>query len=224
MAKIFFIGDSITAGAWDPKGGWANRLSGRLMERTHSSVNKAQGFYCMPYNLGVSGDTAPDIVRRLESEVTARVFGGAEDDTLQFVFAVGVNDSIYSLEEKKQCYGDEEFQDDLERIIAIAQTFSNNISVLGLLPVDEALVNPTPWAEGKAYKNESIQHFDGLIKGVCEREKVAFLPLFEEWAAMPDLASYFTDGLHPNEKGHEKLADTIGDFLFTDGFDEFHTK
>lgn len=224
MAKLFFVGDSITAGSWDPKGGWANRLSGTIMERTHSSCNKCKGFYCRPYNLGVSGDTAPDIVRRFENEVTVRVYGDAENDTTQFVFAVGVNDSIYSLDEGMQCYTDEEFLDDLQRIIDMARTYTKNICFIGLLPVDEPLVNPAPWAEGKAYRNDSIQHFDGLIRNICLQENIAFLPLFEEWLALPDLADYFTDGLHPNEKGHARLEKTIGDFIFTDGFDEFHTK
>lgn len=26
MGKLFFVGDSITAGMWDERGGWANRL------------------------------------------------------------------------------------------------------------------------------------------------------------------------------------------------------
>jgi len=224
MAKIFFVGDSITAGAWDPKGGWANRLSGKIMARTYSSANKFKGFYCMPYNLGVSGDTAPDIVRRLENEVTARVYGAPEDDTIQFVLAVGVNDSIYSLDEGRQFYNDDEFLDDFTRIIDIMKIFTNNINVIGLLPVDETRVNPTPWAEGKAYKNDSIAHFNGMIKSVCETQNIDFLNLFADWLAMPDLADHFTDGLHPNEKGHALMEKTIGDFLFTDGFTQLHTK
>lgn len=224
MAKLFFVGDSITAGSWDPLGGWANRLSGQIMERTHTSCNKFSGFYCRPYNLGVSGDTAPDIVRRFENEVAVRVYGDTKDDRCQFVFAVGVNDSIYAVDEAMQCYGDEEFLDDLQRIIDMARHYTKNISFIGLLPVDEKLVNPAPWAPDKAYRNDSIQHFDGLIQKICQQEKIPFLPLFEEWLALPDLADHFTDGLHPNEKGHAKLTKTIGDFLFTDGFTEFHTK
>jgi len=164
MAKLFFVGDSITVGSWDPKGGWANRLSGKIAKRTDSSCNKSSGFYCRPYNLGVSGDTAPDIVRRFENEVTARIYNDAEDDTVQFVFAVGVNDSIYSLDEDMQCYRDEEFLDDLQRIIDMARKLTKNISFIGLLPVDEKLVNPAPWAEEKAYKNDSIKHFDRLLR------------------------------------------------------------
>lgn len=224
MAKIFFFGDSITAGSWDPKGGWANRLSGQIMERTHTSCNKSGGFYCRPYNMGVSGDTAPDIVRRFENEVTARIYNDEKGDAIQFIFAVGVNDSVYSLDGQMQCYGDEEFLDDIQRIIDMARNLTKNISFIGLLPVDERLVNPAPWEPEKAYKNDSIKHFDGLIRDICEQEKIPFLPLFEEWLALPDLVDHFTDGIHPNEKGHARLEKTIGDFLFTDGFDEFHTK
>lgn len=194
------------------------------MARTHSSVNKIKGFYCMPYNLGVAGDTAPDIVRRLEKEVFTRIYSGEPDETVQFVIAIGVNDSIYSLTEQQQCYSDAEFIKDLQRISDICRKWSDNITYVGLLPVDETLVNPSPWAEDKAYRNDSIRHFNGLIKGVCDSQNIDFIDLFDEWLSLPDLADHFTDGLHPNEKGHARLEKTIGDFLFTDGFTEFHTK
>jgi len=31
MGKLFFLGDSITAGAWDTEGGWVERVSKELM-------------------------------------------------------------------------------------------------------------------------------------------------------------------------------------------------
>lgn len=224
MARLFFIGDSITAGSWDECGGWANRLAGQLMARTGTSANKHKGFYCMPCNLGVSGDTAPDIFRRLKSEITARIFSAAENDTIQFVFAVGVNDSVYLLDEQKNAYSDKEFQNDLVEIIKLAKSFTDNISFIGLLPVDEDRVNPTPWAPDRAYMNQNIKHFNGMIEAVCQKQNIPFLSLFEKWLAMTDYKDYLSDGLHPNTKGHELMAKEIGEFLFTEKFTDFHTK
>ena len=58
MAKLFFFGDSITAGAWDERGGWVGRLIGQVMAMNIDGHATQDGFYCFPYNLGVSGDTA----------------------------------------------------------------------------------------------------------------------------------------------------------------------
>ena len=224
MAKLFFIGDSITAGAWDAQGGWVMRLMGKIMDKTRTSERKFKGFYCMPYNLGVSGDTAPDVLRRMKNEVTARVYGGAADDTVQFIFAFGVNDSVYSLEENKNYYTDEEFQDDVARIISLAKIYTNNISFIGLLPVDETCVNPVPWAPERAYKNDCIKHFNTMLSSLCEANDVAFLDLFYKWKTMTDYQDYLSDGLHPNSAGHELMAQQIGEFLLTSEFEKFHTK
>ena len=224
MAKLFFMGDSITAGAWDVRGGWVGRLVGQLLSKTATSVRRTKGFYCMAYNLGVSGDTAPDVLRRLEKEVTTRVYGSAEDDTIQMVFAFGVNDSVYSLAENCNCYTDDESKNDVYEIIKVAQKFTHHISFIGLLPVDEARVNPLPWDTEKSYTNKNIQYFDGMIKNICAEKNIDFLPLFEKWSAMENLDEYLSDGLHPNTKGHELMAQQIGEFLLTPEFEAFHTK
>ena len=41
---------------------------------------------------------------------------------------------------------------------------------------------------------------------------------------LPDLNNYLSDGLHPNDTGHAKMAKKIGEALFTDSFTDFHTK
>ncbi len=224
MAKLFFIGDSITAGAWDNAGGWATQLCGQLLDRTRTSVNKKQGFYCMPYNLGVSGDTVADVIRRFDQEVGARTYGDTPQDTSQIIFAVGVNDSVCLLEQNCNHATDATFEEDLKALIMKGRKVTNNITFNGLLPVDEARTSPCPWNPLLAYRNESIERFNGIIRDVCMREGVSFINHFEEWATMTDLKDHFTDGLHPNAQGHEKLAKKIGETLFNDAFTDFHTK
>jgi lysophospholipase L1-like esterase len=224
MAKLFFIGDSITAGAWDEAGGWATRLSAQLLHRTRTSTAKHKGFYCMPYNLGVSGDTVADVIRRFDQEVGARTYGDTEQDKSQIVFAVGVNDSVCLIEEKCNHATDATFEEDLMILIKKARAITDHITFNGLLPADETRTDPCPWNPLLAYRNESIERFNGIIRDVCAREGIGFINHYDEWAAMPDLADYFTDGLHPNACGHEKLAKKIGERLFDDAFTDFHTK
>ena len=63
-----------------------------------------------------------------------------------------------------------------------------------------------------------------MIKNICAEKNINFLHLFEKWSAMENLNSYLSDGLHPNTKGHELMAQQIGEFLFTPEFEAFHTK
>ena len=43
MGTLFFIGDSITTGAWDERGGWTNRLIGKIMDHTIQADFKENG-------------------------------------------------------------------------------------------------------------------------------------------------------------------------------------
>ncbi len=224
MAKLFFMGDSITAGAWDSKGGWAQHLSNKLLARSGTSERKHKGFYCAPYNLGIFGDTVADVIRRLDREITARTYGDTPDNTVQLVFAVGVNDSVYLLDEDRNHASDDIFKQDLISLLTLARLITDNITFIGLLPVDQPRTDPCPWTPSLAYRNEHIERFNAMIENFCGQEKLPFISFFDEWKSFPDLQNHFTDGLHPNDMGHEKMAKKIGEALFTEDFTNFHTK
>ncbi len=224
MAKLFFIGDSITAGAWDDRGGWAGRLIGQILHKSKTSEKKHLGFYCMPYNLGISGDTIADVIRRFEKEVLARTYGDSPKDTVQLVCAVGVNDSVYLMNEDRQHAPDDVFEEDLKNLICMTKKITSNITFIGLLPVIEEKTSPCPWLPSVGYQNKEIKRCNGLLRKNCEIEGVTFFDVYDKWSAMPNLDEYLSDGLHPNAKGHELIAQQIGAFLLTPEFDKFHTK
>ncbi len=222
MSKIFFLGDSITAGAWDEGGGWANRLIGRIMRKTMAAGFLEGGFYCLPYNLGVSGDTVPDLLARAAQEIGARM---DQDDTpasVQIVCAIGTNDSQVVTSGNETQITIDAFAQSLERLCDLAKKLSNRVSLIGLIPVDESLTDPCPWAPDCSYTNARLKVFEDAIGRVSSLKGLAFLPLFERWDAMGDYSRYLLDGLHPNGAGHGLLADQVGDFLLDEGFFRFH--
>lgn len=222
MAKLFFIGDSITTGAWDEKGGWANRLIGKIMHETMTAEFTATGFYCLPYNLGVSGDTITDILPRLTSEMQARLDPDNPNEAVELVFSIGVNDSVHMVAEDRPRFTDQEFEDNLKELIKLSKTMAQRISFIGIAPVDDDLLNPIPWAPEKAYACEHTQRFEEIIKSVCQEYDLPFLPLFKTWKSLPDWKDHLIDGVHPNSKGHALLAKQIGEFIITDEFRKFH--
>ena len=223
MAKLFFVGDSITAGAWDENGGWANRLIGEIMSETMTAGFSETGFYCLPYNLGVSGDTVADILPRLKNEMRARLDPDNPNEAVELVFSIGVNDSVHMVSENRPRFTDQEFEQNLKEMIILSKTLAQRISFLGMAPVDDDLLNPIPWAPEKAYTCEHVQRFENIIQSVCQEYDLQFLPLFKTWLSMPDWKDHLIDGVHPNSKGHAFLANKIGAFIMTDEFRKFHT-
>lgn len=222
MAKLFLVGDSITAGAWDERGGWASRLIGFIMSRVMESDHKDGGFWCLPYNLGVSGDTVAGILKRLDNEITVRLDPYDKDAAIQIVFAIGNNDSQYLTAKDKPLFASDVFESKLRDLIALARKYTKNISFIGLLPVDEARVDPVPWAPGISYRNDSVKRIDDIIERICHEEGLGYLPMFDTWMHLPDYKSLLHDGDHPNSAGHALMAEQIAAFLLTPEFFEFH--
>ena len=71
MQKIFIFGDSIAYGAWDPEGGWVERLRQWLFVTTRDNYNLGTFLY----NLSIVGDTTADLLRRFPTEIAARQHG-----------------------------------------------------------------------------------------------------------------------------------------------------
>ena len=194
------------------------------MARTIEAEETNSGFYCLPYNLGVSGDTAPDLVRRIDPEIKTRIYDDDSAETYQFVFAIGVNDSVQYTKDKANCYCNEEFLADINLLIEKARNFTNNISFISPIPVDDDLLMPMKWDEEKGYSNDSVIRFVNMLKKTCQEQDVEFFNLYEVWQAMANYKDYLIDGLHPNSAGHELMAKQIGEFLFTPEFEAFHAK
>lgn len=223
MSNLFFFGDSITAGAWDEKGGWVARVIQKVMTQTaHCTTQKndeSKSFWCLPYNLGVSGDTIPDVINRLEREISARA---RPDENNQILISIGVNDSVYMVEENRPQFIDQEFSDNVHSLISLMKKITDQYAFIGLTPVDDALLDPIPWATEKAYRNSLIQNYETIIQNICTKTGTPFLPLFEKWISNDNYTSLLIDGVHPNSAGHALLAEQVSRFLLTDEFYEFH--
>src|SRR3954467_13056491 len=80
--RLIFIGDSIVAGSGDDEcRGWVGRVG---------TGSRRAGIDHTPYNLGIGGDTAADVLARWEQEVTRRLNPDIEN---RLVIQVGVNDA-----------------------------------------------------------------------------------------------------------------------------------
>jgi len=203
--RILIFGDSITYGAWDKEGGWVQRLRKFLDEKTLTEPD----FYCLVYNLGVSGDTTDDLLGRFEFETEQRI---KEKEEMVFIFAIGINDSQFVHSKNSLRVRPEKFKNNIQALINTAKQFSLKIIFVGLTPVDESRTTPIPWNTDKSYKNEYIRQYNDIIKTVCKANSFLFIEIFEPLNKL-DYKNLLEDGLHPNSSGHQKIFEIVKEFL-----------
>ncbi len=196
--SICVFGDSTAWGAWDlEKGGWVNRLWFHVAKRTGDS-------YVEVYNCSVSGGTTNTILERFENESKIR-----EADAI--IFQTGGNDAAYEHTPLNYLVAPEKFKQNLEEIITRAKKITDHIIFMDLKNCDESKTTPVSWID-IYYTNNNIQKYIDIMKEVCEKNNVLFLPL--ELLNNED----FDDGLHMNAIGHEKIFVQVKDFLIRNGW------
>lgn len=194
---LYCFGDSITHGGCDDEmGGWVNRLKVRFMRAGHGDH---------VFNFGIGGDTAADLQRRFEHEMAHR---NAEAITL----AVGANDV--------QCLGDEshprftadEYREHLVALVRRARRHARWVFVLGIGRIEADRCGRRP---GKPVflTDERVRLFDRLAREAADLTGAWFIPL-NDVLQPDDLA----DGVHPNARGHERIAQRVYDSLAGSGF------
>lgn len=195
--SICVFGDSTEWGAWDKeKGGWVNRLWLSLSEK-YSGTDV--------YNLSVSGGTVETILARFESEARIR-----EANVL--IFKTGGNDSAYEHSEGNYLVAPDTFRSKLKEVIIRAKNITPDLIFIGSENCDESRTMPVSWID-IYYTNANIETYNKIMKEICEENKVLFLDIF----GLLD-NSDLEDGLHPNAVGHEKIFQSVKDFLVVNNF------
>lgn len=188
--NICVLGDSIVYGAWDEeKHGYVNRLREDLKE--NKQVENV-------YALGIPGETTAGLLKRLDSELTPRT-----PDTI--IIGIGINDTIYIKNKQQESINIKEFISNISKIIAIATTYTNNILMLGLTNVIEERTTPILWNDNEIYFNDTIKKYDIALEDYCNMNKVQYLKMFD----LLQQTDFSDDGIHPNERGHEKIYKAI---------------
>jgi lysophospholipase L1-like esterase len=210
MASILCFGDSITQGFVDPDGGWTQRLRRRLDQDATIPMGDTTFPAHAVFNLGVSGDTTEGLAARLERELEPRQLG----DQSIVVIAVGVNETAFDPVTGRPAHDAERFAATLAELVAAARRHTDRVLLVGLLPCDEARMQPAPWSEDgrEYYANDRIGQFNQAVRRVAAVTGVALADCFEEVLA-GDHTALLHDGLHPNGAGHQLLADRIGERL-----------
>ncbi|MBL7160531.1 MAG: hypothetical protein ISS93_01630 [Candidatus Aenigmarchaeota archaeon] len=197
--QMLIYGASITYGKCDPSGGWAERL------RKHVDENAKNIDENSIFNLGISGDTSEDLLKRMEFETKQRLNDGEKPI---LIISIGINDSQFLHDENKLRTKPDKFRKNIRNLIQIARKFSSEIVFVGLLQVDEARTDPIPWNMNKSYKNEYVEQYNEIIKEVCKETNTYFVDVL----MLLEPKSLY-DGLHPTSEGHQRIFEVVRDSL-----------
>ncbi len=208
MRDIFFLGDSITYGEWDEQGGWVQRLRAPLDQ----AYVQGKGVKSRVYNLGITGNTSQDLLRRLDTEVGARFNKAAETF---IVIAIGMNDTHMMMPENTPFSTPEEFGRNLGLLIGAARKFTRKIALVGLNPIEQQKTDPLPWNTAKAYRTDRVRVFNTIIEKMAAEEELFFVDIWKDWALL-DHKTLLCDGLHPNGDGHRRIASRVAAFFKCD--------
>lgn len=203
--NLLIFGSSITWGAWDKEGGWAQRLKSYC---DNKAIEANFDNYTAVYCLGVSGDKTTDLLERFDTEVKARI---DEEEKTLILIEIGINDSQFVLEENQHRVSPEEYRKNLLTLINKSKQYEASLIFIGLTPVD-LRVDPTPWTPGKTYRLEFVKKYEEILKEVSREQNI---PLIEVMSKFPEerYQELLVDGLHPSTEGHRIIFEEVKKYL-----------
>lgn len=199
--NIVFFGDSITQGYWGIHHGWVDRV-----RMYYSELLFAKDEYHGVYNLAIDGDVASDIVKRIKSELQARI---RSNHSVMPVVAiqVGVNDSTDEAVQLETAIS--EYKTQLQAIIDNIQGMYSETVLVGYSSCDEAKTTPVSWGNHH-YTNEKTKAHEDAMSEVAARNNAQFIPVFTEFKKHVEAGEdLLADGLHPNDAGHELIYQIV---------------
>jgi lysophospholipase L1-like esterase len=195
--RVLVFGDSVTQGFWDGEGGWVSRIR-KISDK--QEIERTNAHSPTIFNLGVSGNSSDDVASRIEAETDARL-----SESVAFIIAAGLNDSRTKAGLN---FSDiDRYTKNLETILGKARNYSDKILFLGLTPCDERRTNPVSWGDS-GYTNKRIREFNAVLLNFIQNN-VGFVDIFVPFSTVQDQTDLLFDGLHPNDEGHQLIADLV---------------
>jgi len=199
MYNILIFGDSISAGRRvDKIKSWPSLLSQALDIKDKD--------FTLVHNLSIPGESTNEVIRRFPVEAKARCKKIYPDDRASIIFAVGINDTKCINSKDNPVTKLEDFRKNISLLTKSAREYTNHIIFVGLTLVDEQKTAPI---DNIYFLNDKIKTYNEIINEECQKRSIIFLNITEECSELNYLNLLSDDGIHPNEKGHQKIFEKI---------------
>jgi len=187
---------SVVWWAWDREmWGWVSRLRHYLDNHTQEGT--------LVYNLGISGETTRELLKRFDIEYTARI-------PYIVLLSVGLNDSCFfsSWAHKVEL---PEYEKNLFSLCSLIDTKKSIIIIVGCSDIDES--KTLPWKEDRFWDKKTATMYNETAKIFCQKNNIPFIDLTNVLSP-----GDIEDGLHPNAQGHEKIFQLVKNFLIEEEY------
>ena len=193
-------------GVGGPHGGWADLIKQHLHQKMYGENGVGEKYEI--YNFGKSGATIDFVKDTFKSQLDAY------DRKQKTIVLVSVGGNNTKAEETPDNFVStpEEYEREMRELLELLKQNCDGLILVGSnRPVDESKTNPktNPLTGGKSYfTNARRQQFSSIIQEICEDMQVDLVDIVtteNEW-----LTKYiYSDGLHPNEAGHQLIFSSI---------------
>lgn len=203
MYNILIFGDSITAGRKVEKiKSWPSLLT-QLLDTKDKD-------FTLVHNLSIPSESTNEITKRFSIEAEVRCKKIYPDDRVSIIFAVGINDTRCVDSKDNPVTGPRDFKNNVALLLDSAGKYTRHIIFVGLTLVDEQKTAPM---DNIYFLNEKIKMYNEIINEECQKRNTSFLNIIKEWSGLDYLNLLSDDGIHPNEKGHQKIFEKIQTFF-----------
>ncbi|OGX08734.1 MAG: hypothetical protein A2Z88_04965 [Omnitrophica WOR_2 bacterium GWA2_47_8] len=199
MYNILIFGDSIAAGRKvDKIKSWPFFLTQFLDTKDKD--------FTLVHNLSIPGESTGGVIKRFPIETEARCKKIYPNDRASIIFAIGLNDTQCINSGDNPATRLEDFRKNIVLLLEGARKYANHIIFVGLTPVNERKTAPI---NNVYFLNDKIKTYNEVINKECQKGNITFLNITEEWSGFDYLNLLSDDGIHPNEKGHQKIFEKI---------------
>ena len=195
MKYGLFFGDSITYGEYyGVFGGWVDILKRFALQKYNEGSDEL-----ILFNLGIGGETSEGLVKRIQNEMST---GNAEDGNIIFI-GYGAND--LAVKDGNQIVNSRQFKANIEKAIQQAKVFSKEIYLVSILPVSDRIDSKIS-STGKIRTNEDVLVYNQILKNIATENALNYIDFYSAFSENKEIL-LSKDGVHPNEKGYEMMAE-----------------
>lgn len=146
-------------------------------------------------NSGVSGDRLKNIHLRINKDVLAI-------KPKQVLFMAGINDLL-----SEEPFTVENYETNVQQLFSHYQRNIETLIENRIVPICCGIIKTSKYEHNYMFKNIQIELFNQLVKLYAEKNNLCYVDynqvLCEKYGSIND--TYFSDGLHPNEKGYFEM-------------------
>lgn len=146
-------------------------------------------------NSGISGDRLKNIEHRIDQDVV-------ELNPKQVLFMAGINDLLSETPFTNEDY--------VQKIEELFEYYKKNVEYLLSQKIETiccGIIKISKYEHNYAFKNIQISYFNSLVEQLSENLDLYYIDynnvLEDKYGAIND--TFFSDGLHPNEKGYFEM-------------------